>query len=88
MPFYGSVVGDMGTGRAPSLPVEKPYVDQGPPLSAYHPAAPAAIEKPAPKASFLASTSPIANMPWWQVCLGGIGVLAVGVGVYSLVRGR
>ena len=31
------IAGDVGTGGAPSLPVEKPYVDYGPPLSAYKP---------------------------------------------------
>jgi hypothetical protein len=93
-----TVFGDMGTGGAPSLPVEKPYVDQGPPLpekfkkqlaeemKKSSPTATPATAPSAPPSNFLTKNVPGLNLPAWQVALGGIGVLAIGVGIFSLVR--
>jgi hypothetical protein len=76
--------GDMGTGGAPSLPLADVMTPRA--AGTFSPDTSAA-PPPAPKESFLVRNVPGLNMPAWQVMLGGVGILAVTVGVVSLFTG-
>jgi hypothetical protein len=60
------------------------YRAKSAPKSAPKSTAPSAQSAPVEGPGFFSSIVPVVNMPLWQVAIGTVGVVAIGVGVYKL----